>query len=77
MYSPGIRWLIELESFTLWILLTPLLAITTKSFDFHGYPVILENKQVVGYVTRAKLQTAIGKELNQMKVVILRIYRAF
>lgn len=55
----------------------PLLAITTKSFDFHGYPVILENKQVVGYVTRAKLQTAIGKELNQMKVVILRIYRAF
>jgi len=35
------------------------LAITTKSFDYHGYPVISENKQVVGYVTRAKLRTAI------------------
>lgn len=35
-----------------------------------------ENKQVVGYVTRAKLQTAIGKELNQMKATILRLLRA-
>ena len=36
------------------------LAELVKEYDYHGFPVTASDRELVGYVTRAKLKAAIG-----------------
>jgi len=37
----------------------PQLKLLLKEYDYHGYPVLAEDKQLIGYVTRANIKTII------------------